>query len=87
MIPTVLVIGVGFGFIYGVTRKTWIINAGAIAAVVGWLVLVLLFGDSGSGPVIVLGATVVALLNYAVAALIGWSGVIVLRYMFGMTSE
>ncbi len=87
MIPTVLLLGIVVGFLYGVTRKAWIVNAGAIAAVVGWWLLLFIVGDSDTGPEIIVGSAIVALLNYAVAALIGWGGVIVLRIISGMTTE
>ena len=87
MIPTVLLLGIVVGFLYGVTRKTWMINAGAIAAVFGWWLLLFIVGDSGTGPGIIVGSAIVALLNYAIAAFIGWGGVIVLRIMFGMTTK
>ncbi|GMR02940.1 MAG: hypothetical protein BMS9Abin20_1296 [Acidimicrobiia bacterium] len=87
MIPTVLIVGVVFGFVYGVTHRIGIVGLGAGVAVVGWWLLLFTVGDLDVTPAMVLGAGFLVLVNYAVAALAGWGLGHLLRTRFGMTTE
>jgi len=87
VIPTVLLVGVVFGFTYGVTHRVGVVGLGAAVAVVGWWLLLFTVGDVVVTPATVLGAGVLTLANYAAAALAGWGLGRLLRARFGMTTE
>ncbi len=86
MIPTVLVVAVALGFVFGVTHNKVVLAMGSVATVVGWLILVSVFGDVALDAALFIGSTLVALANLVVGVLVGWGVGLLLRNRFGMTT-
>ena len=87
MIPTVLIVAVPLGFVFGITHnKAWL-AIGSIVTVVGWLVLVLVIGDAAVDVALIINSTLVALANLVVGILVGWAVGLAARNLLGMTTE
>jgi hypothetical protein len=87
MIPTILVVAVPLGVVFGVSRNTRVLIVGSVVTFFGWWVLVLAVGGVAVTPVVVLFASGLALANLAAGVGIGWVGTRLLRRLFGMTTE
>jgi hypothetical protein len=87
MIPTVLIVAVPLGVVFGMTQNRRVVAVGSIVTFFGWWALVLAVGGVEITLVVVLLASALALANLAVGLGVGWIGARLLRRLFGMTSE
>jgi hypothetical protein len=87
MIPTILVVAVPLGIIFGVSHNRRVLAVGSIVTFLGWWVLVLVVGGVAITPAVVLFASGLALVNLAAGVGIGWVGTRLVRRLFGMTTE
>jgi len=87
VIPTVFIVAVALGFVFGITHNKVVLGTGSAVTVVGWLVLVSVLGDIAPDAALIIGSTLVALANLVVGILVGWGLGLLLRNLFGMTAE
>ena len=87
MIPTILVVAVPLGIIFGVSHNRRVLAVGSVVTFLGWWVLVLVVGGVAITPAVILFASGLALVNLAAGVGIGWVGTRLLRRLFGMTTE
>jgi len=87
VIPTILIIGVIFGFAHAVTHRVGITLAGGAIALGGWWLLLATTGDVGVTFANGFGSAVLVIGNYLVATLAGWGLARTMRSLFGMTTE
>ena len=86
MIPTILILAVPLGIIFGISHNTRVLAIGAVVTFFGWWLLVVAASNVVIDAGVVLLGSVLALVNVAVGVAIGWGGVVVLRRLFGMTT-
>jgi hypothetical protein len=87
MIPTILVVAVPLGIIFGVSHNRRVLAVGSVVTFLGWWVLVLVVGGVAITPAVILFASGLALVNLAAGVGIGWIGTRLVRRLFGMTTE
>ena len=87
MIPTILVVAVPLGIIFGMSHNKRVLVVGSVVTVLGWWVLVLVVGGVEMTPGVVLLASSLALANLAIGVAMGWLGLRLVRRLFGMTPE
>jgi len=87
MIPTILIVAVPLGIVFGVSANRRVLIVGSVVTFFGWWALVLVVGGVAMTPAVVLFASGLALANLAAGIGIGWVGVRLLRRLFGMTTE
>jgi hypothetical protein len=85
MIPTILVVAVPLGIIFGMSHNRRVLAVGSVVTLLGWWVLVLVVGGVVVTPGVVLLASSLALLNLAIGVAMGWLGLRLVRRLFGMT--
>ncbi|MEN8238402.1 MAG: hypothetical protein ABFR53_04270 [Actinomycetota bacterium] len=86
MIPTILVVAVPLGIIFGLTHNTRVLAIGSIVTVLGWWALVASVTDVVITPGVLLLGTGLAVVNLGVGVALGWAGARLLRRLFGMTT-
>jgi hypothetical protein len=87
MIPTILVVAVPLGIIFGMSNNKRVLVVGSVVTFLGWWVLVLVVGGVEMTPGVVLLASSLALVNLAIGVAMGWVGLRLVRRLFGMTPE
>jgi hypothetical protein len=87
MIPTVLIVAVPLGIVYGLSHNRRVLAVGSLVTFIGWWALVVLVSDVAITLAVVLLGTVLAVVNLGVGIGIGWVGARFLRRLFGMTTE
>ena len=87
MIPTILVVAVPLGIIFGMSRNRRVLAVGSVVTFFGWWVLILVVGGVVMTPGVVLLASSLALVNLALGIAMGWVGLRLVRRLFGMTTE
>ena len=87
MIPTILVVAVPLGIVFGVSHNRRVLVVGSAVTFLGWWALVLIVGGVTITPAVVLFASGLALVNLAAGVGIGWVGIRLLRRVLGMTTE
>ena len=87
MIPTILVVAVPLGIVFGVSHNRRVLVVGSAVSFLGWWALVLIVGGVTITPAVVLFASGLALVNLAAGVGIGWVGIRLLRRVLGMTTE
>ena len=87
MIPTILVVAVALGIIYGLSHNKRVLAVGSVVTFFGWWVLLLLVGGIDMTPRVFLLASSLALMNLAIGVAMGWVGLRMVRRLFGMTTE
>jgi hypothetical protein len=87
MIPTILIVAVPLGVVFGVSQNKRVLVVGSIVTFVGWWILVLSVGGVAITLAVVLVASGLALGNLAAGVGIGWLGARLLRRLFGMTTK
>ncbi len=73
MIPTILLVGLVFGFVHGITHRVNLTIVGAIVAVMGWWILLFTFGEIDFTIAVIIGSGLLAAINYVVGGLAGWA--------------
>ena len=87
MIPTILVVAVPLGIIFGMSHNRRVLTVGSVVTFFGWWVLILVVGGVEMTPDVVLLASSLALVNLALGVAMGWVGLRLVRRLFGMTAE
>ena len=87
MIPTVLIIGLPLGFIFGITGIRGVLITGSAVTLIGWWIVLFTLGDNAFELGIFVASGLLALANLAVSVLLGWGAGQLLRSRFGMTTE
>jgi len=87
MIPTVLIVAVPLGIVFGMTHNKRVVAVGSVVTFVGWWALVVIVSDVEITPAVILVASVLALINLVVGLGIGWIGARMVRRLFGMTAS
>jgi hypothetical protein len=87
MIPTILVVAVPLGIIYGLSLNKRVLAVGSVVTFLGWWVLLLVVGGVDVTPRVFLLACSLALMNLAIGVAMGWVGLRLVRRLFGMTTE
>ena len=87
MIPTILVVAVPLGIIFGMSHNRRVLAVGSVVTFFGWWVLILVVGGVVMTPGVVLLASSLALVNLALGVAMGWVGLRLVRRLFGMTTE
>ena len=87
MIPTILIVAVPLGIVFGVSGNRRVLAVGSIVTFLGWWVLVLVVGGVDITAAVVLFASGLALANLAAGVGIGWVGIRLMRRLFGMTTK
>ena len=87
MIPTILVVAVPLGIIFGMSHNRRVLAVGSVVTFFGWWVLILVVGGVVMTPGVVLLASSLALVNLALGIAMGWVGLRLVRRLFGMTTE
>ena len=86
MIPTVLIIGLPLGFIFGITHRRGVLITGTVVTLVGWWILLFTVGNNAFEFGLFVASGLLALANLAVSVLVGWGAGQLLRSRFGMTT-
>jgi hypothetical protein len=87
MIPTILVLAVPLGIIFGISHNTLVLAIGSVVTFLGWWALVIVVSDVAITPGVVLLGSGLAIVNLGVGVGAGWGGALLLRRFFGMTTE
>ena len=87
MIPTILIVAVPLGIVYGMSHNRRVLIIGSVVTFFGWWVLVIAVGGVVMTAGVVLLASGLALANLAAGVGIGWVGSRLVRRIFGMTTE
>jgi hypothetical protein len=87
MIPTILIVAVPLGIVFGMTHNKRVVAVGSVVTFVGWWALVLVVGGVATTPAVVVFASGLALVNLAAGVGIGWVGTRMVRRLFGMTAN
>lgn len=85
MIPTILVVAVPLGIIFGMSHNKRVLAVGSVVTFFGWWALILVVGGFVITPGVVLLASSLALVNLAIGVAMGWLGLRLVRRLFGMT--
>jgi hypothetical protein len=87
MIPTILVVAVPLGIVFGVSGNRRVLVVGSVVTFLGWWVLVIAVGGVVITTGVILLASGLALVNLAIGVGLGWVGTRMVRRLFGMTAE
>jgi len=87
MIPTILVVAVPLGIVFGMSHNKRVLAVGSVATFFGWWVLVLVVGGVDMTLGVVLLASSLAIVNLALGVAMGWVGLRLVRRLFGMTTD
>ena len=87
MIPTILVVAVPLGIIFGMSHNRRVLAVGSVVTFLGWWALILVVGGVDMTPGVVLLASSLALVNLVLGVAMGWVGLRLVRRLFGMTTE
>ena len=87
MIPTILILAVPLGIIFGISHNIRVLAIGSVVTCLGWWALVIVVSDVAITTSVVLVGSVLAVVNLGVGVLAGWGVGRFLRHRFGMTPE
>jgi len=86
MIPTILIVAVPLGVIFGMSHNRRVLAVGGVVTFLGWWALVLVATGTVITPGVLLLGSFLAFVNLGIGVGIGWVGVALLRRVFGMTT-
>lgn len=87
MIPTILIVAVPLGVVFGMSHNTRVLAVGGVVTFLGWWILAVTLSEVVITPGVVLLGGGLALVNLGVGVALGWGGALLLRRLFGMTTE
>ena len=87
MIPTILIVAVPLGIVWGFTRSSFVVAVGVAITLLGWVLLVAIGTDELLTAGFLLSVALLGLINLGLGVGVGWVVAVFTRRLFGMTSE